>query len=569
MIKPLLFSFLFLTLLGANTVIKADSTTLNEYGIKEQLQLGLFSVTEYLTINATGLTGKSNEFKFNTNSVLGAMQNCKIVKLTKETINEEYEECAPILENKCDVLKPINCTKTIIDYNCTIRNRLKTVVTTSNPSLTTLNSNDLVRVTCAITPQKIGKRGIGYEIHTFPCLNNKCNYGATWFNMSFSNYMNCTINTTVNTDLIDFPVRCEMETSALNSNCTDIRAVNSSDSGALDYELEAGTCLTGLNAVVWVKLPVAYKSAESYKNEIHLYYGNNTPVTSLSNGSAVFSNGYEAVFHLGELTGNATNSVGDVSATETLPYARYNSTQCAIGGCMEFRDNSNEYINTGYEYEVGAGDGVTLSARVKNTSADSYFGVFGKKNNFELSDYTHRICTGYSAPSAPINNIYCVTSIGYNSTWNHHATTYQIGSTASFKLIWNGVKYAGTWLYGDGTSTPTSNSNKAYIGLPGGESYMSYHFGVIIDEVRKSTTTRTENWLLAEHAQTWTNASTEEQPSASPTPTPTPTLSATDEDYDYDELPFVFTPLKCSTLKITIPILNWVIDLWTTCENYQ
>ncbi|RLJ04590.1 MAG: hypothetical protein DRP18_04530 [Candidatus Aenigmatarchaeota archaeon] len=97
-----------------------------------------------------------------------------------------------------------------------------------------------------------------------------------------------TLNNTGTSELTDYQVLIEVDTASLisegkmNSDCSDIRFSNSSDSGVLPYWIEPNTC-NSTNTKIWVKVD----KIPTGESTIYMYYGN-SDATSESNADNVF-----------------------------------------------------------------------------------------------------------------------------------------------------------------------------------------------------------------------------------------------------------------------------------------
>ena len=111
-----------------------------------------------------------------------------------------------------------------------------------------------------------------------------------WWDANYQYRKPITITETSGSDLSNYQVKLTIDTASLisagkmNSDCSDIRFVDSDDSTSLSYWIEDGTCDSS-STIVWVKIPSI--TASSSKT-IYMYYGY-ASATSESNGGDVFS----------------------------------------------------------------------------------------------------------------------------------------------------------------------------------------------------------------------------------------------------------------------------------------
>jgi hypothetical protein len=115
-----------------------------------------------------------------------------------------------------------------------------------------------------------------------------------WWNTSFSNRRVCTINSTVDVELANFPARCILDTQALISeglmqaDCDDVRVVKN-DTTIVPYKVEA--CNTN-RSVIWFHadaFPTGNVTIYS------IYFGNST-TSALDNATGVWNNSYVSVY---------------------------------------------------------------------------------------------------------------------------------------------------------------------------------------------------------------------------------------------------------------------------------
>lgn len=164
-------------------------------------------------------------------------------------------------------------------------------------------------------------------------------------------------------DLVDFPVLVVLTTdgvdySLMQSAGQDLRFTNPAGDVQLPYEIEvwdpAGT------SYVWVKPQQIDASSDT--DHIYVYY-NNPEAADGQNASAVWSNGYEGVYHLAETGDTFANSAGP---TNDANNAGTTSGAGAVGTGRVF-DGLGKYIklNNGNPVTMAQGvAGVTLTAWV-------------------------------------------------------------------------------------------------------------------------------------------------------------------------------------------------------------
>lgn len=147
---------------------------------------------------------------------------------------------------------------------------------------------------------------------------------SAWWDSNWLYNATCTVNTGVNSNLTDFPEHCSIDTHALvaagklQENCQDIRVIDQDGVTQLPYELESGQNNCSLygsadrsldDNVVYFKLPQT-SGTDNYT--VYIFYGNPSAVDA-QNASAVWSNGYNAVYHFGMDTNDTFYSKGGMA----------------------------------------------------------------------------------------------------------------------------------------------------------------------------------------------------------------------------------------------------------------
>jgi hypothetical protein len=181
-----------------------------------------------------------------------------------------------------------------------------------------------------------------------------------------------------------FPVLIRLRAPAFNfaqagSGGGDIRFVKS-DGSQLTFEIEQWDPALGA-AAVWVKVDTVFGNDSSHY--IKMLWGNGY-AAAVSNSGAVFdtAEGFEGVWHLGQLAVDATKNHFDGAVTDSSP----TSTIGAIGGCARFNGTSNFIKIPGTasgkldypEHGVYA-----VSAWVYLDTLDSAYQKIVEKNNFQ------------------------------------------------------------------------------------------------------------------------------------------------------------------------------------------
>lgn len=168
---------------------------------------------------------------------------------------------------------------------------------------------------------------------------------ATWWDTDWNNRVQINIsNSNVDSDLTDFPHLIKLNSSIMNfssalSNGEDIRFLNATEDGELDFEIEKWD-LTGEQAEIWVRIPTL---SSSQVTTLYLYY-NNPIASDGQNMTDVWTSDYYTVQHLNEESGlTAYDSTGAYNGTLNGPVT--NNKTGKVDGAYDF-DGGNNYVTT-------------------------------------------------------------------------------------------------------------------------------------------------------------------------------------------------------------------------------
>lgn len=239
---------------------------------------------------------------------------------------------------------------------------------------------------------------------------------AAWWNQDYSYRKSVNLTEQAGQELVDHQVKIELDTSTLISedkmqdDCSDLRFINSSDSGNLDHWIESG-CDTG-STTVWVEVPELRAGEEK---RIYLYYGN-SDATSKSDGKSTFP--VFDGFNDGAVSSQWTDYTSGDSLTES-------------GGRLEITDGN---IHSASE-EVSQ-PGTVVEARLKYTSS-----ISGDHSGIMIAD-SGSMSGGNSNGNANILLISDDTS-GTVSTWagKGETTSYDICSGVTAFTASQGENY--------------------------------------------------------------------------------------------------------------------------------
>lgn len=317
--------------------------------------------------------------------------------------------------------------------------------------------------------------------------NGHLYYLDPWWNASWSYCKNITINSTSSVTLTDFPVFLNVTYvggGKMNSDWSDIRFVNDSCSGGstattLSHEFVENISTAG---EFWVKIP----SLPSYGINISMYYGNAGAADSSS--TSTWNSAFDYVYHMNDNTTTETID-STVNATYLNKVDGVNQPLemvSRIFNGQNFTESNTEALNTSEVVQEVR----TFEAWVYNDNDDPTWDMIYSMNRNGLylsgtSMYVYHLfgnCGGFPASPVPYD------------TWTHVAWI-QNGSHSLLYLngVLNRVTGTGLNCYNPGTLTFTC-LGAADIGVPL-STCNNYYFNGTMDEVRISSTNRSDEWL--------------------------------------------------------------------------
>jgi hypothetical protein len=266
----------------------------------------------------------------------------------------------------------------------------------------------------------------------------------------------------------------------------------------LHHQLERFESSTG-ELVAWIKVPGLDTSRDTI---FYLYYGQ--PGASVDPGTtAVWSNGFLAVWHLDEVgagvageyadaSGNGNGGTGGAGAASATPV----HVPARIGGGQDL-DGVDDFIQTTPSLLNGqAGLSVTLWAHVRRTDNTTSPGLAGQNDLLEFGFYwPDRI----NCWAAGITTLCPGKTIASLCTPN-----FSLNSWFQLAVSWDGAEAV---MYVDGIEQHRvpltvlgSSSYPFNIGGGGVFDLSGNSLDGMVDEVRIATTERTAEWFAIEYA---------------------------------------------------------------------
>jgi hypothetical protein len=302
------------------------------------------------------------------------------------------------------------------------------------------------------------------------------------------------------------------DTNKVRADASDI--MFASGNTILDHEIESfiqNYDSSNAFLAAWVKTNLTV----GVDNYITMYYGSPI-VDNLENPAGVWSNGFDAVWHLGE--SESTSSIHYDSTGNGYDGIRYGNTQTTgrIGFGQLF-DNANDYISI--DETLTPENDVLISGWFRLSSAHTSTTTDTKVIMEKYLDMTHNMGitlagTNFGGSVSPGSLVFKVESSTEGAmykwtstitTWNanqwYFIACYADENAPANNAIWVNTAWATTAQYGT-----TTEANVSYVEewrLGGGEYdsgvYGTGYFPGILDEFRVSNALRTTAWLINEN----------------------------------------------------------------------
>ncbi|MHA2202688.1 MAG: DUF2341 domain-containing protein, partial [Candidatus Hodarchaeales archaeon] len=347
--------------------------------------------------------------------------------------------------------------------------------------------------------------------------------GDNWGAPSFRYRKNITINSMkVASDQLDFPVLIDLYDNDLyldaQANGNDILFTDIAGT-KLDHELEYFNQTynsTHAHLVAWVRIPNLSSTSDTI---ISMYYGN-PYVESQENPTGVWNSNYLAVWHFNETVMDEGSGVTHYDSTMNDHHGIQDGNDDFTGKISDGQsfDGSNDKINIPLNLSLNPSTDVTISGWFKLNSAHS---SSSSTSLLLLEKFTSNdqdmaiILTGtdysqgedgslvFKIENGDISYKWTETRTWLADTWYYFACILDSDDLANNKIYINGLD--------DTDSTDWSNGNSANLGwnadwnigggnvdtgqLGNGEVW----FDGIIDEVRVSSISRSNTWMITEY----------------------------------------------------------------------
>ncbi|TFF93765.1 DUF2341 domain-containing protein, partial [Candidatus Thorarchaeota archaeon] len=384
------------------------------------------------------------------------------------------------------------------------------------------NVNDIMKLR-ATTPWIEGAR-VGFALTNPSGTVWHTDYNTTgtpsteWHVPSFQYRKTVTISSSsVDTDVTDFPFALDIndgdlqDTSKAQADGSDIVFVQNGE--VLAHEIAIFTQSTG-KIIAWIKADLSNTSDTT----LYMYYGN-PYVGSCENTTGVWTNSYEAVWHLDELVTDESSGEVHYDSTSGGYDGIHNGNAPAnakVGYAQDF-DGTDDYISIASSENLNPEGDVTISGWFYIASPFSNFSstqVLMSKYASQDQDMAILLAgSDYSVGSVSAGSLVWkvesqtdspryrwTTDTYWASGWYHFSVYLDIDNMANNKIFINGVDrtnssgsgadsgniaYAAEWRFGGGYYEPPTDS-------------LAYLDGRL-DEITVSTGSRLTGWISMQY----------------------------------------------------------------------
>jgi RHS repeat-associated protein len=252
----------------------------------------------------------------------------------------------------------------------------------------------------------------------------------------------------------------------------------------LDHEIDTYNSATGA-VNFWVRIPSVSHTTDS---TIYMWYGNNAVTVSQENKPGVWSNGYAAVYHMGN---GAAISGSDSTANNPGTVSSVSAAAGVIGGAGTFSGSSSI---TAIPLTPLSGS-FTVEQWVNPSSNTVNGGLFGSRTpsdeSFDTQLYSGGLWDDIGNGTSWLNTSASASFPYSANTWHHFVHTV---TTNSYRIYSDG-RQVGSGTF-SGTPLLFDASHHLVIGNTG---YPAAGLSGLIDETRVSTVVRSADWITAEY----------------------------------------------------------------------
>lgn len=298
-----------------------------------------------------------------------------------------------------------------------------------------------------------------------------------------------TLNSTVSSTLTNYDAYFKMDTATLISagkmkaDCSDLYVTDTNDN-LLPFHI-----ISCDSANTVVKVLIA--SFTSTNTQVYAYYGKPS-ASDAQNKNGVYVS-YDDVYNFEE---TATNYLSSVSGGLDIEYADSTTSNCKYGKCYGAGTNALNTANLKYDINTA----LSVSCHVYSTDTEISM-IIGQRN---------------AGAAAARWQLYKAATTGYLTFWDGGGGTYASDTPiATSTLTHIGFIFDGTnmKMYQNGVKTldadhPMGSTSASSFNI-GGNTDNSEDLEGSIDECKLSKSAKSEDWMIAEYAQTYSLAGEE------------------------------------------------------------
>lgn len=327
-----------------------------------------------------------------------------------------------------------------------------------------------------------------------------------WYDNAWNKRVKVTIQSSeIDANLTDFPVYVDLSdlpedfhAHVNQTDARDIRVTTADGQTEVAREIVSYDASTDTGEMHF-KAPSLSATSDT---DFYIYYDNDAatePASDATFGSEnVWTNGFEAVWHLNESGNGTANEYRDSTANGrhgTGVASQYpDQTTGKLGNGQSFTAASSEYITAGNNPITGS-NAFTLSAWAYSSTSFSQYRSAVSIGNFSGSQgaYVGQVAAAQSGTGNSWGGGWYGTNYGSGNTtlgsFVHVAMRFAGGSSGEANIFVNGSETLSH------TFTPNLGSSNIEIGRVGSP----YYFDGIVDEVRLVSEPRSDAWMSAEY----------------------------------------------------------------------
>jgi hypothetical protein len=321
-------------------------------------------------------------------------------------------------------------------------------------------------------------------------------HDAAWWNASWNYKIAVQVNSTVTSNLTNFPKSISINTSNGTfwnaSNCANVRFLNSTEDGLLNFNLNnANSTYCGNatnNATFFAGLNLANSSLG---NTTFYIYGGNLGAVSGENAQALYRNAsYVGVYHL-ETNGTQTDKSGYNNLAQNMTYCP--QVQMTWGGGINFTGNCNFQNITPSSLPIGDGNATFEIWQNTNNTSGTYEAVLAYGNGGSTNQDREYLVKGATECSS-----------GQKMMFSQYGTMFCSGFSslggyfAGIRTGNNAIKLRQNLTDNATNATQVMNTVLGKLSIGSYEmSNISNLTNTSIDEVRIRNVTDTNDWLTA------------------------------------------------------------------------